>query len=724
MGDAVREQVIRLVYEASEGLANANKANEQLLGQMTERAEKAEKKNKEVAEAEKKANKDREASTVSWLNVVKSAEALREKLAKDTAREISEADKKANKEREATTVSWLSVVKSAEDLREKISKKTARDIADADALEKKRREQSTVSLLSVVQSAEALKVRLAKEAVATQEAQTAAIGGTIESMIRFTSASLGLTAVGSVLMKVVEAWEAVRISSQKATEEILHQAGLLRPLAATGGTLGQPSKEIAGQLELRNQTYQTEEGAREMMTKLQASGLGAVSEPGLVAGKTEEERWAELKRAAVASGKLQMMAGTNATDVGDVAGLMPFLTGKQQNTAQDLINMQARLYKISKVGDFHNYGEFAKQMGIAAPRVMSGEYTGPQAAAMLGMFALGGQGETAGEHLQMLSTAMTGGLLRNRGMRNIAPEFQEGSEKSADYFKRIGITAQDDRFAAEKKLVANLLAEEDLAHREHRRWDADLFLQERGMIMQQGRAAAIKIASVARASRGKYEGMLELGTVPVSAADDTMTEDWQKALKDPFNRKQVAQTRTDILRARQGTEEGGQFRDIMMQSAYNAYGGPKAFGGHDLKTVEDTSKWNPEDWLFNRGSTALKFRAGQLTIEEAKRVGNVGGAKELEGTLAGNRTWEQMFRVAQKNQEMGGELTPGASPETTMAANTEEIKGLREDMRGYFGGRGAGPPAGVGAPAARAAVPPPHPAKPAPASGMRLPSGN
>ena len=106
------------------------------------------------------------------------------------------------------------------------------------------------------------------------------------------------------------------------------------------------------------------------------------------------------------------MTGAAPAAVGKMSGILPMVTGKKTNKAEDLDVLMERLYQEQKLGGFRDYGQAATQFAGSAEYVMKGVYTAPSAQALLSAFAMAGQGDTASERLSQVTTAVSGGMLR------------------------------------------------------------------------------------------------------------------------------------------------------------------------------------------------------------------------------------------------------------------------------------------------------------------------
>ena len=177
-----------------------------------------------------------------------------------------------------------------------------------------------------------LQFRWDKEAAAERvkgfNASTEAIMGGIKAAGGFAAAMIGVSSAGQVLTAVLERFEKLRVAALEESHKMTEEAADLRRLSILEGNAGAPSLTQARQLALRGETNQTAQEAAAMTEAARASGYGAIQ-----AGRVSKE---DFDKFLVSQGRLQTLTHADARAVGQAAGMMPMLTGKKKNTAEDL----------------------------------------------------------------------------------------------------------------------------------------------------------------------------------------------------------------------------------------------------------------------------------------------------------------------------------------------------------------------------------------------------
>jgi hypothetical protein len=671
-------QVIRVVYEATEAERAARARSSAEQKRLRDEANAAKKAAKEASDAQKAAAKEA-------ADAAKKASKEAADTAKDAAKEGTEARKRAAQE--AARAERAEIRKTAE-----ISKLEDRLIL--------RDYQMRVR----AQAREAKKA--SEESVKAWQAQQDSIVGATKSVGLFAAGMLGLNSVSSILHMIVEQFNAVRVAGLKASADILDEALELRQLGALQGEMGQPSQQLLQQLAFRTKTLQTVGDAREMTVEAMASGFGAIK-AGLVSDN-------EFQKHLVTAGQLQKMTGAEAGAVGKMSGILPMVTGKPVNTAADLDVLMERLYKEQQLSGFKDYGQAATQFAGSAEYVMKGVYNAPTAQALLSAFAMAGQAGTASERLSQVTTAVSAGVLRNRGMK-VNPEYESLIERSGDYFKGLGVTPNtktEDRIMA---VVKDLLAKEDEAKANGLNWNPMDYLLEKGFINVQSRESLAKLADVERTG-GQLSNILELGNAPLADTSGIQAQFERSKSVDPTMAREEARA-TDRLaqfRAGLGGQGEGLFRDEMIEKAYASLGGEAAFGkGNTLETVMGRSVINPYELVF-RQRQQVELEAQRQIIAAARQQ----GVRTPEVGTRGDAIflgWEKLFEIGQQTRAAGGTLAPETNPGKTNDLLTE----IRDLMKLTVPEKG-GAPRPVGGPGPAMGVPPaplPGPRAVVPAGG-------
>ena len=613
---------------------------------------------------------------------------------KKAAKEASDAAKKAAKEVLANEKSTAAERKTAEDTLHKWSVREYKDRVSQQIREAKR--LASEEARAAVQAQQAKKAAAAESAKAW-EAQNASIMGSVKSIALFSAGMVGLNSVGSVLHMIVEQFNAVRLAGIKAAADILDEALDLRQLGALQGEMGQPSQQLMQQLEFRTKTLQTAGEARALTTEAMASGFGAI-QAGLVTAP-------EFQKHLITSGQLSKMTGAEPGAVGKMSGILPMVTGKKKNTAEDLDVLMERLYEEQKLGGFKDYGQFAEQFAGSAEYVMKGVFNAPTLAALQAAFAKAGQGATASERVSQVTTAVSAGVLRNKGMK-VNPDYENLMERSGEYFKKLGVTPNtktEDRIMA---VVNDLLKQEDVTLAAGKNWNPMDYLLEKGFINVQSRESLAKLAGVERTG-GQLSELLGLGAKPLPATSGIGEKFRASKAGDITMAREEARAidRAKQFRAGLGEKGEGLFRDAMLEKAYTSKGGEAYFGsGNTLDVIKGRAGLNPHEIWFGQREE-VESEAQRMLLAEADKFGVKHADpfdRDLSGKIRGTRhlPWTELFSIGQKTREAGGTLTPEADLGTTNGL-LADIKGLLKLTVQPPGG----PPAPVGAPARPGAGP-------------------
>jgi hypothetical protein len=396
--------------------------------------------------------------------------------------------------------------------------------------------------------------------------------------------------------------------------------------------------------------------------------------------------------------------------------------GKPEGTPsspQELDAMAYRLYQLQQLGGFKNCGQFAGQIGAAGEYVMKGVYTAPQEAALLSAFAVGGQGASAAERVSQVTKATFAGLFRAPGLK-IDPAYMAEFEKSAEYFRRIGVTEETAPIERITKVVDDILAAESKDRTAGKDFKVMDYLIKSGFVNQQDREAIAKLAVTA--GTGLLPKLMTMAGEAVTGSG--IETAWKAATADIQHQQPKADLAIELQKAEIGVAGGvGPFRDVMMRNAFAAAGGSVAFGGRTLEEVQSTWRADPRNWMLNRGEGALLNQAKRMVFAEAAQYGilepNIaqGMPARPYSTMIGAGSqmgWEELFGVAHKVREKGGQLTPSLTDQEQTALLRRIADGIDRVSPAAGGPPGA---AGAGVAARNGQPPAALLAKPAPFSG-------
>ena len=540
---------------------------------------------------------------------------------------------------------------------------------------------------------------LEKENTRSQEGLNAAIMGGVQSAGAFALAMAGVGSAGAALNSVLERFEALRTRALEESGKMTEQAADLRRLSALEGNLGAPSLTQASQLQLRAKTLQTAGEAEQMTTAAKASAFGAIK-----SGRVSES---DFNAFLASQGKLQTLTGADARAVGQAAGLMPMISGKEKNSAADLENLSGRLYEIQQLGGFEDYGQASKQLGQSAGYVMKGIYSAPEVQALQSAFAMGGEGETASERLTQLTRATSANMMRSRKM-NLGADYKENSSTSYDYFKRLGVNDQTAPIERAMAVVRDVQAQEDAARKSGKEFYGTDYLAKQGFNSVQDREAILKLVGVSRT--GLLKQLMNKTKGPIGESSEVQSA-WKKMTADPVFQKRASDIQTEAENKLFGTGEGGvkTFENQMLERSYAETGGAGGNAGADLEDIKNRYKWNLKNWFDMKGSRSrLEFQSQRTVLNNAQAAGVLllpGEEPGLNGDAKGGWLgWERLQAIDRETREAGGKGALGDNSEKL----AQSMDRLSANIEQYVKGQNkAGPK--EQAPAKPMAAPPANP---------------
>jgi len=686
---ATQEQIIKVVYEASEAeqAARARSAAEQK--RIKDEAKLAKATAKEVSDAQKTAANE-------------AADA-----AKKAAKEASEATKKAAKEAADAQKKAAAEMTDAE-------KAEAKKRADVQALEDRRilrdyqdrvrKQVQEAKALASEEAKAAIGAQKAKEAASVQagkawDAQNASILASVKSVGMFAAGMVGLNSATAIMSKLVEHFNAVRMASILSGEDLIKYAKELRSLGALEGNLGAPEKTLVEQLAFRQKTLQTPGAAAEMTQKALASAQGAI-DSGLVKKEV-------MDKFLVSQGQLQTMLGESPAAIGTVAGSIPMMLGHKDVTLEEMQAMSEKARLLSKGGGFESYEQAAVQLGKVMPWVTSGMLSMPEAMTLLGVEAHGGQGAEAGTRIDELMRMTSMGRIRAKHMK-LDPSVAAVSEVSSEYMKRIGIKEQTSPYQRAKLIAEDLMKQDAARAAKGERFNAQEYLGTEGQINQASNFAAMHMYGQMKI--GAFEP-LEKEAMKVQDPQAQTKAFEQFVAKSPTAQAMRADIGVELVERVHGLQAGQPWQETMMRQAYASLG-PKKM----QKPFEDIYKAGITDPVALYQRSEMEHEAQRMILLEARRTGFKDVFPDVEGGSQRQETWRNLQAVAERTAKAGGQMVP----DVEMSKQTALLEQINEKLGRQTGG--GGPPKPVGQPvnpvigqhiqAGRAPVPAPLPARP------------
>jgi hypothetical protein len=679
-GLSTKDQVIRVVIDNSDAMAQDAAFAKQYKANAQARTKADAQAGQDSTKAATDSAREREKSERDYVRAVKSQAKDLERIANDTAREQARAERESARERSATNqaVNRLLADLRREEVRQ--AQTTAQEQARLVKEGKRAEAQEFQNAHKLAMMQFQWDKDSAKERAAGWDRSSDAIMGGVKSVAAFGAAMIGVSGAGQVLNAVLERFELMRTRALEEAGKMTAEAADLRKLSALEGTLGTPSLTQASQLKLRAQTLQTAGEAERMTTEAKSSALGAIS-----AGRVSP---AEFDKFLVTQGKLQTLTHADAGAVGQAAGLMPMITGKASNNAEDLSSLSSRLYEIQRLGGFRDYGQAAEQLGQSAGYVMKGIYSAPELQALQAAFAIGGEGGTASERITQLTRATSANMMRNRKM-NLGDDYKENSATSYEYFKRLGITDQTAPIERALKVVADVAAQEDKAKEGGKEFYGTDYLSRQGFNSVQDRESIMKLVGVSRT--GLLKQLMEKAEAPLGG-DTAIAEGWQNMVRDPMFQERASHLETEAANKGFGTGAGGvkQFENQMLERMYAQTGGAEGNAGYDLKDIKNRWRLDPRNWGNMRGSLSnLEWEAQHRVLEEAGAAGvAVPMTKTIDarsGMESGSETWlgwEKLQEINQQTVAKGGKGALGDNGERLAKAMEKLSDNLEKYVKG------------------------------------------
>jgi len=680
---ATQEQVIKVVYEATEAERAARARSMAEQKRIKDEAEVAKKAAKEVSDAHKNAAK--EASDAQ----------------KKAAKEASDAAKKVLADEKSTAAERRAADKTLqEQMVRETKERVNQQIREAKRLASEEQKAAV--------EAQRAKAKAADEAAAKLKSADAAALGATKAALGFGAAMLGMNSASAAMAAIWERFNLLRAAAIEGGNKMLAQAVGMRSLSSVMGQTGQPSLTQVEMLRMASKTMQSPEDAAAMMQAAMGKGFGAV-EAGLVSKE-------ELQKAAVYQGKRQTLYGESPEAMGMILGMLPMMSEKKGQTGEEIEALNQRLDEIRKLAGYKNYAQAVSQVEKVSPYVLKGIYTGPMAMALTGASALAGSPEEAGTHLEQATTAVTVGMMRARKMK-VDPADEHQYQTTAAYFRglksREGKAVTDQMPAHERILavVDDVIRAEDEARKAGKHFEGTLYLTQQGFINQEHMLALTGLAGVER--KGLLRPLINAGLAPVEphVAGKGIDVEFGKAERDPAMADLFAQRETEL--AEQAEFAKNRFRLIQGRAAYSRLGGKGKFG----ETFEQSiSKWDT-DWYeaIWEPRRKIEMEAQRKIMDEATAAGVKLDPMLGRGARPGSQNfigWEKLFDISEQTGAKGGRILPGIND----ADNARNLARIAENTDRLLGippvGQPVNPVIGQHVQAGRAPVPAPLPARP------------
>jgi hypothetical protein len=500
-----------------------------------------------------------------------------------------------------------------------------------------------------------------------------------------------LAVAGKIAHDIDAYFTKIRSETYDAAKEMLRLRDALRDIATLTGKPGNTGPALYENVDLRSKTFQTPTEAADMMRAAMASGAGSIDAK-LVSSE-------DLKRSLVTAGMISKMQNASPAAVGKLAGIMPQLTGKDVNTAEDLERMTDRLNEIQKLGGYDNYDQFADQTSKSAQYVLKGLYTAPKMAALQAAFARGGQGDTASESLSQLTSALSVGVMRNRGIK-VDPEYAAQYQTTSKYFKglqdsqggRITDKTRPEDIAMAIVKDVNKAAENSKAKGEY--FNPDSYLLGHGFSNEMSRKAILKLAGeemkggMVTRLMGMADAPLGPSSIPSQFQDyvrtdpsgmqaqadfaDTMAT--AKRSMSPENRLlQAKQIAFDQALAR--SQITGTFDEHMKKSWYDRF--QENLIGQNV----GNARYGQYEQVNIIAQQRLQAEARRLNLDVPSTMRQISGKGQARDFYMGD---EAMIALQERVQRAGGNPLAGSDDLGRevlgeLKKNNEHLAGIRQD---------------------------------------------
>jgi len=515
--------------------------------------------------------------------------------------------------------------------------------------------------------------------IGKEKDKTRSIQDSTGAVGKFAAGMAALQALAPVASTFAEHFSKIRTDAFKAAEEVMRMRGAVRELQALRGEMGQTGGGVSHVFDIARQTLQSPEQVQQM----EAAGLGV----GELALKTDKDR-AEFEKAMVAAGKFQTLEGGSSSAYGQMMGQIALQSRGSINAAE----MEARanrLFKIQQPGGFRNMESALQQYSGLNALVMNDVYTPEEAMGLASAFSVSSPNE-AGTKAEQFTRAVMAGRIRNRGM---AVSKDVDLEKSAEYFKEIGIGEQDSAIARGKKIADDLARQKAGSEAKGQKFNATEYLMLHGFANQQDALAIMDFAGLRNS--GRLEKIEEAQNAPLEMGAISRRFD-DRLKRDNFLKGRQVELAEQAATAKQGIEEEPL---ILAQRA--AFARLKAQG----KISGTFEEWQSKGFL-QRGSEDLFFggyhhqvnaEASRTLSAERERLG-LSQYSGIRLPFVQEDETATMRRSAREIQSAGGDVTRGVSDD--LKDTTRAVRELTAELK-----KQAGPPIGP---------PPPMPGRPAP----------
>jgi len=353
-----RKQVIKVVYDSAEAEQKAEA-----------RSTEEQKRIKDDARAAKDAAKEQAKYTSDldreMAKIKKEAAAEAAQKVKDVNESLNENDKRraeASKQldKEMAKIRKEAAAEAAQKVKDVNESLNENDKRRAEASKQLDREMAKIKSEAAREAADKVKAfnrqldeddkrkaAALKKQQAAWEKQNESIVGAAKSVGMFVLGMAGLNSAASIMSKIVEHFNAVRLAGLASGDDLIKYAKSLQSLGALEGTIGEPEAEVVSQLKFRAKTLQTPEAAAEMKKQMMASAQGAI-DSGIVKKEV-------MQTFGESQGQLQVMLNESPSAIGKVAGAMPMMLGYKDVKLEEMQAMSEKIRLLAKGGGFQSY---------------------------------------------------------------------------------------------------------------------------------------------------------------------------------------------------------------------------------------------------------------------------------------------------------------------------------------------------------------------------------
>jgi hypothetical protein len=657
VADATREQIIRIVVENAQAMAQQAKyhASEQQNIKRTAdaqaqsdaafvRAMKAKAKAidtfaKELERRDKGrlAATDREekqyvAAVLKKLNAEKKIDAEKERASQREQARI----KKEEDDYVKSVYKMLAAEKKLDDQKDRDAKK-------AQARIKKEESDYVRAVYKQLEAQEALE-KEEKRAAETRQAG-------IASMVRMTAAFVGLQSAESVVGTFVDHFDKIRQYAAETADDVQRMRESLRELAALRGNMGSTGQTLQHVLELSSKTLQRPAEVESM--EQAALGIGE-----LAIGRTISKD--EFDKSMIAAGKMQTLEGGSPDAYGQMVGQIA-LQSDHEMKSEEVEARLDRMFKIQQPGGFRTFSQAAQQYAQLNPLVMNKVLSPEKAMATLSAFSIDNPAEAATKTDQLVRATLAN-QIRSRGMKT-SPDVH--IEKTDKYFKSIGADKMDDPLEIAGAIADDIKKREAEAKAAGKSFNAYKHLEMHGFVNQQDILTIMSAAGIRNS--GNYQKIDEASKAPLEIATEgkgPISQRFDSRNNDMFMQRRRTEIAEQMADAQQGVQ--GEPLQIALEAAHARL---KRQG----KVAGSFQEWRNAGWFERtKEDLFLDGKHRQVYDEAGRALRSELRAKGQTNDLGITNQEETLRGLATRVQESGGNLTSGVNDD--MRKSAESIK--------------------------------------------------